>query len=230
MKAVILAAGKGTRLGEITQSIPKSLVIIAGCSILERTFDSLPENTDEIIIVVKYLADKIIEKIGDNYKNIPIKYVEQNIFAGTAGALWQVEPFLNNEKFLVLNGDDVYLKEEIANCVAYDLSMGLSKRKSLGKSYLNIDLNKFAKIIGSHIPETKELDGEITMANGVYVLDKRIFNYQPVQMSNGEYGLPHTMLAMAKDYFIRGVFMDFWLPINSKDDIMTAENVLSAVR
>jgi NDP-sugar pyrophosphorylase family protein len=226
MKAIILAAGKGTRLGKITESIPKSLVEVAGRSILERSFDCLPDDIDEVIIVVNYLADKIKNNIGKYHKNIPVRYVEQNIFAGTAGALWQAKPYLDDKKFLVLNGDDIYLKSDIKNCLAHDMAMGLSKRKSLGKGYLSIDLDESGIIIGNHLPELEELNSEIIMANGVYVLDKRIFNYDPVQMSNGEFGLPHTILSMAKDYFIRGVVMNFWLPINSKDDIMTAENVL----
>jgi NDP-sugar pyrophosphorylase family protein len=59
MKAIILAAGRGTRLTPITDTIPKPMISIAGRPILEHTIENIYTQVDEIIIVVKYLSENI---------------------------------------------------------------------------------------------------------------------------------------------------------------------------
>jgi MurNAc alpha-1-phosphate uridylyltransferase len=59
IKAIILAAGKGSRLAPLTDTIPKPMVLIAGKPIIEHTLENIYTQVDEIIIVVKYLSKKI---------------------------------------------------------------------------------------------------------------------------------------------------------------------------
>jgi len=55
MKAIILAAGRGTRMKPLTDTTPKPLISIAGKPILEHNLEHIYESVDEIIIVIKYL-------------------------------------------------------------------------------------------------------------------------------------------------------------------------------
>jgi bifunctional UDP-N-acetylglucosamine pyrophosphorylase/glucosamine-1-phosphate N-acetyltransferase len=74
---VILAAGKGTRLQPLTNTVPKPLLQIAGKSTLEHNLDSLLPYVSEIILVVGYMADTFKSKLGDSYNGVKITYIEQ---------------------------------------------------------------------------------------------------------------------------------------------------------
>ena len=66
MRAIILAAGRGKRLGNLTKEIPKPLVKVNGVPLIERNIKYLKENNiSDIVINVSYLSDKIISEIGD---------------------------------------------------------------------------------------------------------------------------------------------------------------------
>jgi NDP-sugar pyrophosphorylase family protein len=63
MKAIILAAGKGTRLRPITNTVPKPLVKIYGKSIIEYNLESIYKHVTEIIIIVQYREEDIISHL-----------------------------------------------------------------------------------------------------------------------------------------------------------------------
>lgn len=73
MKIVILAAGKGARMNDLTNMTPKPLLKYEGKNLLEHKLDALPENITEIIFVIGYLGDQIKEYFKDSYKGTPIK-------------------------------------------------------------------------------------------------------------------------------------------------------------
>ena len=76
-KAIILAAGRGTRMGDITKTTSKCLLEIGNKSILEWTLESISKIPEfkEIIICVDWKKDLIKKKIGHNFKGKPIKYI-----------------------------------------------------------------------------------------------------------------------------------------------------------
>ena len=112
MQAIILAAGKGTRMGMLTKNIPKPMLKVAGKTLLEHKFDILPESIDEIIMVIGYLGEVIRDTYGNEYKGKKITYVLQDKMHGTGGAVWLCRDLIA-DKFLVLNGDDMYAKEDL---------------------------------------------------------------------------------------------------------------------
>jgi len=108
MKGVALAAGEGTRLGNLIDDKPKPLVQAAGVPILERCFDLLIElGTDGLVVVVGYKREKIIERCGEEYRDVPITYAHQCEQKGLAHALLQAEPYVEAE-FLLVHGDNVF--------------------------------------------------------------------------------------------------------------------------
>lgn len=106
MKAVILAGGLGTRLGKITQKIPKPLIKIAGKPVLEHQINLLSQSgMKEIWILIGYKGEVIRNYFGDGRKwNLKIHYSQEEKSLGTAGAVRQIVPKLNHD-FLVLYGD-----------------------------------------------------------------------------------------------------------------------------
>ena len=75
MQAVVLAAGKGTRLRPLTEDKPKVLVEVNDKPLIEDVFDNLIEvGATEFIAVVGYQKEQIIERYGDEYEGVPITY------------------------------------------------------------------------------------------------------------------------------------------------------------
>lgn len=106
MKVVILAGGKGTRLKEYTENIPKSMINILGKTVLEYQFENLKKfNLTDIIICIGYLGEKIIDYYGDGKKfGVNIQYVLEKVPMGTGGALNDLKNIID-EDFILLFGD-----------------------------------------------------------------------------------------------------------------------------
>jgi UDP-N-acetylglucosamine diphosphorylase / glucose-1-phosphate thymidylyltransferase / UDP-N-acetylgalactosamine diphosphorylase / glucosamine-1-phosphate N-acetyltransferase / galactosamine-1-phosphate N-acetyltransferase len=108
MKGVVPAAGEGTRLRPLTDDRPKGLVTVAGRPILTHVFDTLLElGVDELVVVVGYRKEKIIDHYGDAFRDVPIRYVHQREQRGLGHAIALAEPYVDGQ-FVVLNGDNVF--------------------------------------------------------------------------------------------------------------------------
>lgn len=227
MKAVIFAAGKGTRLGSLTKNIPKPLLKINNSPILEHTLLSLPLEITEVIMIVGYLGDKIKNYFGDDFNGRKIVYVRQDELLGTAYALRLARQYLKNEeKFMVLNADDIYKTKDLKRCMNDSLVFGVCNTVNPSGHFWTI------KVDGNNVIEgmEKPLDDKKKrlIGTGVYVLDKRIFRFKPVKIKNGnEYGLPQTIFKMAKKYTIKAFLMDSWLPINTLYDLRRVKKQLT---
>ncbi len=106
MKAVILAGGKGTRLGHLTKDIPKPMVPLLGQPLVEYQVKLLARyDFSEIIFVVNHLGKAIEDYFGDGGRfGIPISYYHESEPLGTVGGIKELEDRLNSD-FLVLYGD-----------------------------------------------------------------------------------------------------------------------------
>jgi glucose-1-phosphate thymidylyltransferase len=113
MKAIIPAAGIGTRLRPHTYSIPKILLNVAGKPMIAHLIDELIDvkELDTIIIVVGHLGDKVQDFIKERYsvnKNIEFKFVEQKETRGLGHAVYQAKDFLRNEPVVIILGDTIF--------------------------------------------------------------------------------------------------------------------------
>ncbi len=106
MKALILAGGKGTRLGDVTQEIPKPMIPIGDKPLLHHQVDLLVKyGFREIVILVNYLRDPIIKYFGNGSRfGATIQYFEEPSPLGTVGGIKEIENQLTDD-FLVLYGD-----------------------------------------------------------------------------------------------------------------------------
>ncbi len=109
MKAMIFAAGLGSRLKPITDSKPKALVTVSGKTLLQHTIEKLKTNgVDEIIINLHHFPDQIINFIkANNYFDIRIEFSdERDKLLDTGGAVKKAEWFFDdNQPFLIHNVD-----------------------------------------------------------------------------------------------------------------------------
>jgi|SRR3989344_1254783 len=227
MQAVILAAGRGTRMGELTEKLPKPLLEVAGKTLLEHKFDALPDDVDEIILIVGYLKEKIQEHLGDSYKGKKLIYIEQkNIVGGTMDAVLQAHSVLKG-RFFIMYGDDLYAKEDMKKALSFeDWVVVIQRREELG-STASVLVDEHQLI--TDIIEADSHAGGPGLANtGLYLLDERLFNYPPVKVKNREeLGLPQTILQAIPSIPIHIVETDFFIAITNPDDIAKAEALLS---
>ena len=107
MLAVILAGGKGTRIKEYDESLPKPMLSIAGKPILQWQIESLKsEGVYDFLLVVCYKYQKIADFFGDGSEfGVKIKYFIEPEPMGTAGALFKIEL---PDEFLLINGDLIF--------------------------------------------------------------------------------------------------------------------------
>jgi bifunctional UDP-N-acetylglucosamine pyrophosphorylase/glucosamine-1-phosphate N-acetyltransferase len=106
MKAVILAAGRGTRLHPITLTRPKHLVPICGKPLLDHLLKAIKQSgIDDVLLVVNYLASQIKDYLGDGKGwGLRLHYAIQESLKGTADAARYAEHFVK-EDFLLTYGD-----------------------------------------------------------------------------------------------------------------------------
>ena len=227
MQAVILAAGRGTRMGDLTDSTPKAMLKIAGKNLIEYKLDALPQEVDEVILVIGYLGGVIHDYFGGIYKDKHILYVEQEMFNGSAGALWCTKDILQ-DRFLVMMGDDLYAPEDVAACAAFKDGWALVVQKMTNmQSGGNVVIDTHNSIIS--IAEG-EHEGPGFAGTNLFSLDTRIFDIDMVQKSEGseEFGLPQTAVAASKKLGIPFTALPAleWIQISAPEDLAVAETRL----
>ena len=129
MKAVIIAAGYGTRLGDLTKKIPKSLIDINGKSILKRQIESLQsKGITEIIIVTGPNHEKFLEK--------KLKYVKDNFYENheQLGSLMEARNFFNDE-LLILFSDVLFDNQVISKIIDSDSDFNIAVDYDWEKNY-----------------------------------------------------------------------------------------------
>lgn len=203
MKIIVLAAGRGKRMRELTKIIPKPLLIFSGKSALDHIFQSLPDEINEAIIIVKYLADKIKEYCGDEFYGRKICYIEGSD-QGTAASFMSARQFIKDgERFAVAYGDEYITPEEVRECLRHTYSWLcylVDDPTTVGIAEIGSDGN-----IINVIEKPKNTKSNIA-TNGFMVVNSGIFNYAPDLHTDGEYYFSTMMNKFVKDYPVVAVY------------------------
>ena len=121
MQALILAAGMGKRLGELTQHNTKCMIKIHSVTIIERMLQQLTSfSIDRIILVIGYEGEKVRLLIGDSFNGTPIIYVENPIYDRTNNiySLSLAKNYLLEDETLLLESDLVFSTDIISRLLA----------------------------------------------------------------------------------------------------------------
>ena len=192
MQAIILCAGRGKRLRPYTKHKPKPLLNVCGKTILERILDSLKHvGIKEVIIVVGYKHEKIIEKIGSDYKGMKIFYAKQHRHA--APLAHSIKEGLKHVKtrFFVILGDTLVrtsllkrMKKQRA-----DVILPIFKHPEHEEGYYGIVV-KNGKIVDVSHEFSSEQGEEIYDSPGIFLCSRKIAKY--IEKSIEE-GLEHRL-------------------------------------
>jgi len=179
MKAIILSAGKGSRLGELTNSIPKPMIKFFNKPILQHNIELCKKhNIKDIYINLHHLPELITEYFGDGKKfGVNIKYYFEKELLGTSGAVKNIAKDFNKD-FFVIYGDnyseynlDLLTLNSIAN-IAFHYREDITN-----SGVAEFDTNN--KIL-SFIEKPKTNETKSNWANaGIYHLSNQILKYIP---------------------------------------------------
>jgi MurNAc alpha-1-phosphate uridylyltransferase len=107
-KAMVLAAGYGTRLKPLTDRVPKPLVPVAGRPMIDYALEKLQSyGVREIVINVSHLKDQLVAHLADR-KHLPIKISEEAEPLETGGGLKKAQTLLGDEPVFVINSDIIW--------------------------------------------------------------------------------------------------------------------------
>ncbi len=222
MQLVILASGRGKRMKHLTDDIPKPMLKIKGKPILEHKLNALPKEIDEIIFVIGYKGEHIMNYFKKEFGGRKITYVFQHRLNGTGGALYLVRGLLH-DKFLVMMGDDLYSKKDLRKLLKHNLAvMGCEVDDVTQFGILKTDRKGNLTDIIEKPKKCKDRLANI----GLYKLSKRFFDYDPIPAKSGEIYLTDILAAMAKDHKIKVEKASLWLPIGHPGDLKKAEEII----
>lgn len=107
MKAMILAAGLGTRMGDLTAETPKVLLPVAGKALIDYHLENLAASgVDTVVINLHYLPEKIQQHVGDGAAyGIKVLYSPEAELLGAGGGVHHALRLLGDEPFIVVGGD-----------------------------------------------------------------------------------------------------------------------------
>ncbi len=243
-KAVLLAAGRGTRLGELTAKIPKPLLEVAGAPIIAHIVHVLERaGIREFGIVVGYLGEMVENwaraHVASN-PHIVITPIRQTELNGTGGAMLAAESFLAGEERFVFGWGDILMDRanyprfvEHARHDEFDLLLAANRLKDPFRGaavYIAPDLR---------VERLDEKPAEGTAKTewnnaGLFAADQRLFAYlkRLERSERGEYELPQAISRMiAGGLVVRAVEMrGFWSDIGTPADVEAARALFKPMR
>lgn len=243
MKALILAGGRGKRLGEITQDQNKCLIETGGRPLIEYSLMSVAKtDISEIVIVVGYKAEEIQKVIGNNYGGKSIKYVFQPEQKGLVNAIECAKEAIGGEDFMLMLGDelmsnvkhqemiDKYYNEKVFSTCGV---VKVDDESLISKTYAIQEKDeKIIELIEKPDIEKIKTSGLVMrniMGTGNCIFSNEIFSYipkTPINQNRGEKELPDLIKTAIIDGKTVKSFLicDQYFNVNIKEEIDSAKS------
>lgn len=237
MKAMILAAGLGTRLKPFTDFHPKALAPVHGKPVLQWNIDYLYRaGVREFIINVHHFAEQIINFI--EHLNMPDCSFhisdERDAVLETGGGLKKARSFFNTHEVFILMNADILTNMPLNELIDFHkrnkglVSLAVSKRKS-SRCFLFNTENQLCGWRNKILNETKlsrqnEIDLTEMAFGGIHIIEPRFFNFLTQE---GKFSIVDTYLKVAKTENIMGFDHSAYtlLDIGKPESLLLAENI-----
>jgi len=225
MQAVILSGGLGSRLRPFTEVIPKPLLPIGEKAVLEIQIEHLKANGfDHIFLATNYKSEYIENFFGNGDKyGVKLTISKEDKPLGTAGPVKLLQNQLNDEPFLVMNGDILTL---LPYRKLYDFACTKETLLTIGTKDIYTPF-QFGNIHteGDFVTGIEEKPNiKTTILAGIYIFRPEILDLIP---DNTMYNMDKLILDMlAKDLPISHYpILEYWLDIGQVDDYEKAQNI-----
>ena len=235
MRAMILAAGQGTRLKPLTDRIPKPLVRFQGTPLLEIIIKRLlSSGMEKIVVNIHYFADQVIEflRSRDYYNGKVLVSDETDRLMDTGGGVLKAMDLLDNGEPFLLHNVDVYTNIDIHQLIkvhqSYDALITIAvKKRTPSRSLLLDDENYLAGWQNNNTGEKRiirDYKGKLEDYGNscVYIINPEFFRLvrtsEPVSLTD-------LYLELAKTHPIKGYIhnQDFWYNLGLYDTFLKAE-------
>ncbi len=227
MKAMVLAAGYGTRLKPYTNTCPKALIKCKGIPLIEIVIKKLIKfNFREIIINLHHFPDKIIDFLESKKKfGIKIDYSHEEKLLDTGGGIFNASWFFGQNPFLVYNVDiicNINLTDLMNAHLQSDAIATLAVKKREASRYLMFDKSQY--LCGWKNNQSREIKFARKSGNtlhpmgfsGIHVISPKIFDILDKQ---GIFSITSAYLELAQQYKI-SPYIDndsFWYDLGKKE-------------
>jgi dTDP-glucose pyrophosphorylase len=204
-KAVVLAAGRGTRMRELTDELPKPMIPVQGRPILEHIVSGLAANgVEEFLIVVGYREDVVRGHFGDGKDfGVRVNYITQEVQDGTGRVVLLAEQFAGESSFILSYGDILVPPEAYGPLTTLQgadsiMTVKHSEDVSKGGAVFIDDAFRVTGLIEKPGPEDAKSPWYNT---GIYTFTRPIFEYAAAlkKSPRGEYELTDAIQAMVDD-------------------------------
>lgn len=214
MNAILLAAGLGTRLRPHTLTTPKPLLPVQNRPLLDWTIAALPSCVDRLLVVTHYLAEQM-EAYLSSQKHIPDWVaVPQGTPRGTGDALRKCQPYVTSDRFLVINGDDLFGAADLAaltHTPAGVICQEVPDPKKWGIAFLKPD-GTLEKLV-----EKPDTEGPQLANTGAYLFPKSVFDLEIGLSPRGEYEITDYVSQLAARGPFHVVRSTFWYPVGTEE-------------
>lgn len=239
-KAVVLAAGRGTRLLPITENMPKTLIKVQGTTLLEHILDRVVDaGLKEIVIVIGHCGNSIKNAIGEVYRGTPVTYIENPIYDQTNStySLWLAKEAVGDD-FVVINADTVFNKNIIKYLVNSDYNIALAIDYSL-TGELPEDNMKVTIVDGLIKDASKKIPPELTHGDAIGMYRFKGEGVEVLYKALDKL-VEDNILDQLFTYAVKGIMADYdvhpvstnglaWIEIDDHKDLKDAEKVVSEI-
>ncbi len=232
MRAMILAAGKGTRLRPITDTIPKPLVEVAGRPMIAFALQLLRRaDIHDIVINLHHLGDQIRAALGDGGGHgVRITYSVENPILDTGGAIEGARPFLSGGTFVVVNAD-VVIDLQLRDVIEFHRRQGATVTMVLRpdphaerRDDIAIDsADRVRRFLGRDYGAATT--GERFLFASVHIFEPRVFDY----MHPGVYSITRNVyprLLAAGEPICGYVHRGYWRVLDTPEDLAAGRKEL----
>jgi NDP-sugar pyrophosphorylase family protein len=237
MKAMIFAAGLGTRLLEETSDKPKALVKIGGKPLLQHAIEKLKnEGISEIVVNVHHFSDLVIQFIKTNDFGIPIHISDETgKLLDTGGGLKKAAPLLKGNSPIVIYNVDILSNLNLQLVKDAHLKSGalvtLVVRNRETQRYFKFDRKK--QLVGwinkktgeSKISISENFNESVEMAfSGIHIIQPEFFELLP---NEARFSITNLYLELAKTQQIKGYFddSDLWMDVGKPEQLKEARQL-----
>jgi mannose-1-phosphate guanylyltransferase len=240
MRAMILAAGKGTRLLPLTDAVPKPLLEVAGQPMIAYSLELLRDaGIAEVVINLHHLGAQIRDGLADGRAyGVRITYSEEDPILDTGGAIAAARPFLSSDTFVVLNAD-TFIEVRLRDVIDLHRRHGALATMVLrpdpdAARYGVIEIDSAQRIrrfLGAPAAGGVPVDAALTplMFAGIHVFEPRVFDY-----------LPHGIYSITRDVYPRllaageplygYVYRGYWRVLDTPGDLQAGRREIATRR
>jgi len=218
----MMVAGKSTRTYPLTLTRPKPLLPVLNKPLIYYNLDQLIGIVQEVILIVGYRKEMIQSTLGSDYRGMQLTYIDQKEQLGTGHAVLQAAQNVTG-KFIVMNGDDLFARNDILQLLDYRFSalvMPVENPNLYGVYQVNNE-----GLVTDLVEKPKEKIGNLANV-GCYLFDESIFDElektQPSERNEIELTTAVLNIAKREPFHIISL-NEYWLPTGYPWDLLRTQ-------